>query len=115
MTQSEQKTKRLSGHSGPVGCLSFSLDGSVLASGGDDGKVLLWQLAELEGEDGEDDDEEEDAADAPTVIKHKGKVTEVRFLVPPLGMVNQVVLLLKLLGKLLLLILLLFHTGARQA
>ena len=33
----------LRGHSGCVNCLTWSLDGQLLASGSDDLKVILWQ------------------------------------------------------------------------
>ena len=35
----------LKGHNGPVPCLAYSPDSRKLASGGDDGQVLLWDLA----------------------------------------------------------------------
>ena len=34
------------GHTSGVRCIAFNADGTVLASGGDDGKVTLWDVAE---------------------------------------------------------------------
>ena len=34
----------LEGHRAPVNCLAFTQEGSVLASGGDDQKVVLWDV-----------------------------------------------------------------------
>ena len=38
---------RSSGHTGPVGCLTFSQDGNQLVSGGDDGSIRCWNAAPL--------------------------------------------------------------------
>ena len=35
---------RCKGHEGWVGCLAVSPDGSILASGGVDGSVRLWEM-----------------------------------------------------------------------
>ena len=34
----------LAGHGGPINTFSFNLNGSLLASGGDDKKVQIWDL-----------------------------------------------------------------------
>src|SRR5438445_175545 len=39
----------LKGHNGPVRCLAYTRDGSVLASGGDDGTVRRWAQAAGKG------------------------------------------------------------------
>jgi WD40 repeat protein len=36
---------RASGHTGPVTCLTLSPDGRTLATGGEDGQVLLWDVS----------------------------------------------------------------------
>ncbi|KAH7918965.1 WD40 repeat-like protein [Leucogyrophana mollusca] len=36
----------LEGHRGPVNCVAFTEDGAILASGADDGHILLWSLAD---------------------------------------------------------------------
>ncbi|KAM6490444.1 WD40-repeat-containing domain protein [Amanita muscaria] len=38
---------RLDGHLGPINCLSFTRDGSLLASGGDDEAVRIWDIETL--------------------------------------------------------------------
>src|SRR5262245_3654569 len=35
----------IAAHNGPVRCLAYSYDGTLLASGGDDGTVMLWRNA----------------------------------------------------------------------
>ena len=35
---------KLAGHGGPINTLSFNLNGSLLASGGDDEEVQIWDL-----------------------------------------------------------------------
>ncbi len=35
--------KSLEGHEGEVKCLTFSQDGKLLASAGDDGNILIWE------------------------------------------------------------------------
>lgn len=53
--QDSLDTFELSGHTDTVGCLGFNSDGTILATGGMDGKVFLWEvstgkkLASLEG------------------------------------------------------------------
>ncbi len=48
----KKRLYRLTGHSGSVESIAFSSDGKTLASGGHDGKVLLWELTppEIEGD-----------------------------------------------------------------
>jgi hypothetical protein len=41
---SPKLTTLLTGHDGPVSSIDFSPDGSILASGGDDGSMILWDL-----------------------------------------------------------------------
>lgn len=35
---------RLEGHADSVNCLDISKDGKILASGGDDGRVIVWEI-----------------------------------------------------------------------
>jgi WD40 repeat protein len=37
------QVQALNAHKGPVNAVAFSRDGKQLASGGDDGKVQVWQ------------------------------------------------------------------------
>lgn len=45
-TSSNQIKSKLSGHKGYINCLTVSPDGSLCASGGKDGVVMLWDLQE---------------------------------------------------------------------
>lgn len=39
-----EKGPALAGHSGAVGALAFSADGSLLVTGSEDGTALVWEL-----------------------------------------------------------------------
>ncbi len=43
-TQQDVNTDTLTGHTDDVNSVSFSPDGNILASGADDGTILLWAL-----------------------------------------------------------------------
>jgi guanine nucleotide-binding protein subunit beta-2-like 1 protein len=45
-TSSSQVKSKLSGHKGYINCMTVSPDGSLCASGGKDGIVMLWDLQE---------------------------------------------------------------------
>ncbi len=78
VARSEMKPRTYSSHGGPVTCLSVSLDGHLLASGSDDGRVKVWRL----------DQAGEDQADPLRTIEHAGRVSAVEFVVPPLGLLR---------------------------
>ena len=42
-----QEKKRLSGHTGRISEIAFSTDGNTLASTGDDGTVVLWDVSSI--------------------------------------------------------------------
>jgi WD40 repeat protein len=53
----DEPVRRLTGHTGAVGAMAFAPDGTMLATGADDGTVRLWdprtgkELAKLEATD----------------------------------------------------------------
>jgi WD40 repeat protein len=56
--------RRFDGHTGPLRCLAYSPDGLTLASGGDDGAVLVWDLA---------------AGEQRGTLHHRGSVRSLAF------------------------------------
>lgn len=42
---SGEEIARTTGHKTPVNCVAYNLDGSILASGSDDGAIILWDAA----------------------------------------------------------------------
>ncbi|KZS86438.1 WD40 repeat-like protein [Sistotremastrum niveocremeum HHB9708] len=42
-----QQSHKLSGHADSINAFAFNLDGSLLASGGDDQKVIIWSMEEV--------------------------------------------------------------------
>ncbi len=79
MTRSAMSARTLSSHTGRVTCLSISADGHLLASGSDDGKVMLWRL---------DATTQEDQHNPIRTLDHRGKVTNVQFALPPPGLAD---------------------------
>ncbi len=57
----------------PVRCVSVSLDGRLLASGGDDASVRLWNLISEE---------------CIRTLEHSGRITALRFIIPCKGMLE---------------------------
>ncbi|KAH7832262.1 putative WD repeat protein [Monocercomonoides exilis] len=67
-SQTGQLLDFLSGHSGPVSCVAFSEEGTLLASGSWDGTVRLWDIFEKKGTGSE-----------PKVLDHASEVLNVQF------------------------------------
>lgn len=71
---SEDTNNRFAGHTGNVTCLSTSLDGESLLSGGIDGNVLLWHIGSKQ---------------LIRTMPHKGIVTNAFFRLAPAVMFDQ--------------------------
>lgn len=61
------------GHDGPVTCLSLSMDGESVLSAGQDGNLIVWHIKSKQ---------------MLKTIKHKGAVTNARFMMTPPNMFN---------------------------
>ncbi|KAH7918998.1 WD40 repeat-like protein [Leucogyrophana mollusca] len=67
--KSYQLYRTFARHTGPINCLRFSEDGAFLASGGDDGFILIWSLR--------------DASLAQSIHPQQGPVVSLRWLNGP--------------------------------
>lgn len=61
------------GHAGHVSCISLSMDGDTVLSAGQDGNLIIWHIKSKQ---------------MLKTIKHKGAVTNARFLMTPPNMFN---------------------------
>ena len=87
MAKSELVFRTYSGHSGPVTCLSISLDSHLLASGGEDGKVLLWRL---DNDGGHRHDDDSHSSEPVRSLEHRGgPMSAVFFALPPREMLLE--------------------------
>lgn len=73
LTKEDCKNK-FRGHQGSVTCLSISLDGETLLSGGTDENVLVWHIPSKQ---------------LIRTLPHKGKITNAFFTLTPPSMFNQ--------------------------